>query len=77
MMIALAVGIKRHGEQEYTISVAAYSQQMFLSCSSFLNIPGQVDRLVGLVVKASTSGAEDPWFESRLCRDFSGVQLYQ
>ena len=28
--------------------------------------------LAGLVVKASTSGAEDPWFESRLRRDFSG-----
>ena len=29
-------------------------------------------RLSGLVVKASTSGAEDPGFESRLRRDFSG-----
>ena len=29
-------------------------------------------RLVGLVVKASSSGAEDPGFESRLRRDFSG-----
>ena len=30
-------------------------------------------RLVGLVVKASASGAEDPRFESRLRRDFSGL----
>ena len=31
------------------------------------------DRLVGLVVKASASGAEDPEFESRLRRgDYSG-----
>ena len=30
------------------------------------------DRLVGLVVKASASGAEDPGFESRLRRDFPG-----
>ena len=29
-------------------------------------------RLAGLVVKASTSGAEDPGFESHLRRDFSG-----
>ena len=29
-------------------------------------------RLVGLVLKASTSGAEDPGFESRLRRDFLG-----
>ena len=29
-------------------------------------------RLVGLVVKASASRAEDPEFESRLRRDFSG-----
>ena len=36
-----------------------------------------VDRLVGLVVKASTSRAEDPEFESRLRRDFFGVESYQ
>ena len=30
------------------------------------------NRLVGLVVKASASGAEDPGFESRLRQDFSG-----
>ena len=30
------------------------------------------NRLVGLVVKASASGAEDPGFESRFRRDFSG-----
>ena len=29
-----------------------------------------LDRLVGLVVKASASRAEDPGFESRLRRDF-------
>ena len=33
--------------------------------------------LVGLVVKASASRAEDPGFESRLRRDFSGVGFYQ
>ena len=38
--------------------------------------PGQ-DRLVGLVVKASASRAEDPGFESRLSRDFFGVESYQ
>ena len=32
-------------------------------------------RLVGLVVKASASGEEDPGFESRLRRDFSGSSL--
>ena len=32
------------------------------------------DRLVGLVVKASASRAEDPGFESRLGRDFSGIK---
>ena len=31
-----------------------------------------IHRLVGLVVKASASEAEDPGFESRLQRDFSG-----
>ena len=33
-------------------------------------------RLVGLVVKASASKAEDPGFESRLRRDFYGVESY-
>ena len=37
----------------------------------------QSDRLVGLVVKASASRAEDPGFESRLRRDFFGVESYQ
>ena len=35
-------------------------------------LPPSHDRLAGLGVKASASGAEDPGFESRLCRDFSG-----
>ena len=30
------------------------------------------DRIVGLMVKASASRAEDPGFKSRLRRDFSG-----
>ena len=34
-------------------------------------------RLVGLVVKACASRAEDPGFESRLRRDFFGVESYQ
>ena len=34
-------------------------------------------RLDGLVVKASASRAEDPGFESRLRRDFFGVESYQ
>ena len=33
--------------------------------------------LVGLVVKASASRAGGPGFESRLCRDFFGVESYQ
>ena len=35
------------------------------------------DCLVGLVVKTSATRAEDPGFESRLRRDFSGVESYQ
>ena len=35
------------------------------------------DRLVGQVVKASASRAEGPGFESRLRRDFFGVESYQ
>ena len=36
-----------------------------------------LDRLVGLVVKASASRAEGPGFESRSRRDFFGVESYQ
>ena len=38
--------------------------------TDFLETPNN-DHLTGLVVKASTSGVEDPGFESRLWRDFS------
>ena len=34
-------------------------------------------RLVGQVVKVSASRAEDPGFESRMLRDFFGVESYQ
>ena len=43
------------------------------SCSA----PVIPDRLVGLVVKASASRAEGPGFESRLRRDFFGVESYK
>ena len=48
-------------------------------CVAFLLhvFPSLGNRLVGLVVKASASRAEDHGFKSRLCRDFSGVELYQ
>ena len=36
-----------------------------------------LDRLVGLVVKASASRAEGPGFEFRLRRNFFGVESYQ
>ena len=39
--------------------------------------PLSLDRLVGQVVKAFASRAEDPGFKSGLCRDISGVDLYQ
>ena len=35
------------------------------------------NRLFGLGVKVSASRAEEPWFESRLRRDFSRVESYQ
>ena len=44
------------------------------SSSSFIII---INRLIGLVVKASASRSEDPGFESRLLRDFFGVESYQ
>ena len=47
------------------------------SCNSYSSSVTVVDSLVGLVVKASTSRAEDPGFESRLRGDFFGVESYQ
>ena len=35
------------------------------------------DLLMGLVVKASASRAEEPGFESRMRQDFSGVESNQ
>ena len=46
---------------------------MAVSSSGFVWLLCVVDRLVGLVDKASASIAEDPWFYSRLRHgDFSG-----
>ena len=45
--------------------------------SSVHPVSAHTDRLVGLLVKESTSRAEDPGFESRLPRDISGVESYQ
>ena len=47
------------------------SISLSVSLSVFVCRP---DRLTGLVVKASASRAEDPAFESRLLRDFFGVE---
>ena len=46
----------------------------FLVCESKSSF---THRLVGLVIKASASRAEDPGFESRFRQDFSGVETYQ
>ena len=48
----------------------------FSEFSIFFPFPS-FHRLVGLVIKASASRAEDPGFESRLRRDFFGVESYQ
>ena len=40
-------------------------------------LPGAWNRLIGLVVKASALGAEDPGFEFRLRQDFFSVESYQ
>ena len=42
-----------------------------------LHLFKMMDLLVDLVVKESASRAEDPRFESRLRRDFFGVESYQ
>ena len=51
-----------------------YVNKYGIICSRRLPV---THRLVGLVVKASATRAEDPGFESRLRRDFPGVESYQ
>ena len=53
-----------------SVSFASTPPASHRSCQP-LSLPG--GRLVGLVVKASTSRAKGPGFESRLRRDFSGL----
>ena len=61
-------GVKRHHLSNPCINST-------VSCSLCrVSLP---DRLVGLVVKASASRAEGPGFQSRLRRDFFGVESYQ
>ena len=48
-----------------------------LKLDLLLVLVSQLYRLVGLVVKASASRAEGPGFESRLRRDFFGVESHQ
>ena len=52
------------------------SGSLYYNYNGFCSIP-MLDRLVGLVVKASASRAEGPGFESRLRRDFFRVESYQ
>ena len=51
-------------------------KRLFYRGVNLIFIPFFFNRLVGLVVKASPSRAEDPGFGSRLCRDFFGVESY-
>ena len=50
---------------------------IFIQAEMIVPVLVHYDRLVGLVVKASTSRAEGPGFESRLRRDFFGVESCQ
>ena len=47
------------------------------TCHIIRSLSTDAHRLVGLVVKASASRAEGPGFESRLRRDFFGVESLQ
>ena len=49
----------------------SFTLQVLQGKADFIKL-SDLHRLAGLVVKASASRAEDPGFESRLRRDFSG-----
>ena len=61
--------------QQYTCDTTAVMMVSWLLVFNARPVQSQADRLVGLVVNASR--AEDPGFESRLRRDFFGVESYQ
>ena len=52
--------------------IAMLSSSVSCNISAGGEATRSANRLAGLVVKASASGAEDPGFESRLRRDISG-----
>ena len=60
-----------------TTICCVYNTEMVGGFALVINRLLVYDRLVGLVVKASASRAEDPGFDSRLRRDFFGVESYQ
>ena len=63
---------------QYTLRLLHFS---VTTCFAGVHVRDQTPpllyRLVGLGVKASASRTEDPGFESRLRRDFFGVESYQ
>ena len=64
--------VQKHDITLWALHNSSYrsSGKTFYYASDILRSPSS-NRLAGLVVKASASGAEDPGFESRLRRDFS------
>ena len=58
----------KDGSAETIVRATIRRRKLQITQSQYTDI----DRLAGLVVKASASRAEDPGFESRLRRDFSG-----
>ena len=68
LMTSLRLGLKRVPSGNTTIHSCKHTDQ---------NHSPSIYNLVGLVVKASASRAEDPGFESRLHRDIFGVESYQ
>ena len=58
-------------------SFALVQNVLYLFCQPTPVSPFGSNCLVGLVVKASASRVEDPGLESRLRRDFFGVESYQ
>ena len=67
---------KSHQDVKSEHGIAALGKAHTCFTPSLSSLP-EVDRLVGLMVKASASRAEGPRFESRLRRDFFGVESYQ
>ena len=76
-LLSVCVCVCVHACVDMCVCVHASKNVCVCGCVFVHMFVSMHNHLVGLVVKASASRAEGPGFESRLRRDFFGVESYQ